>query len=48
MLWPSVHDPSTLTCEVNCILLLDYKLTLPKYNINSTRFAGLEVSAVVK
>jgi len=28
---------------LNCILLLDYKFTFPKYNINNTRSAGLEV-----
>jgi len=43
-----MHEPSTLTHELSCILLLDYKLTLPKYNINDTRFVGLEVCIIGK
>jgi hypothetical protein len=37
--------PSILTCELFCILLLDYKGMLPKYNINNARFIGLEICA---
>jgi hypothetical protein len=40
-----MHDVSTLTCEVNSILLLDYKLTLPKYNITKIGLVELEVCA---
>jgi len=31
---------------LNCILLFDYKFTLPKYDLISTQFVGLEVYAV--
>jgi len=31
-----------LNLDLNCILLLDYKLTLPKYNASSARLVGLE------
>jgi len=34
-----------LTHELNCILLLDYKVTLSKYDINNKRFLELEVCA---
>ena len=33
-------------CASTCIVLLNYKYILPKECINSTRFVGLEVSAV--
>jgi hypothetical protein len=32
----------------NAILLLDYKLTSPKYNINKTWFVWLEICSVGK
>jgi hypothetical protein len=32
--------------ELHCILLLDYKFTLSKYDINDTRLVGLEVRAI--
>jgi len=38
----------TLAMNLSCILLLEYKLTLPKYDNNSTRFVGLEGCAVGK
>lgn len=40
---PVTCEPSTLTHELNCILLLDYKPRLPKHNIKNTRPAGLHV-----
>jgi hypothetical protein len=43
-----MHEPSMLTHELNCILLLDYKLINPKYNINNIRFVGLEDHATGK
>jgi hypothetical protein len=45
-LCPSAHKLSTLGHQVNCILLLDYKLTLSKSNINNTGFMILEVFAM--
>lgn len=39
---------STLLQELRWILLLDYKFIWSKYNINSTRFVELEVSAIGK
>jgi hypothetical protein len=35
-----------LTCQLNCILMLDYKLKLPEYNINSIRFVELKICTV--
>jgi hypothetical protein len=37
-----------LTDKLHCILLPDYKLELPKYNINGTRFLWLEICAIEK
>jgi hypothetical protein len=36
--------------HISCkpILLLDYKLTLPKYNIITTKFVELEIYALAK
>lgn len=33
--------------ELNCIFLLDYKLKLPRYGTDNTRYVGLEVCAIV-
>jgi len=31
-----------LTQQLNCILLLDYKLRVTKYNINNAKFVEME------
>jgi hypothetical protein len=36
----------TLAYELNCILLLDYKFTLPKYDIKNTGLVGPKVCAI--
>jgi len=41
-------DPVTSAHELNCMLFLDCKLTVLKYDNNNTRFVGLEVCAVGK
>jgi hypothetical protein len=46
---PSVHKFSTLTSSAKLHFVVElYKFTLPKYNINNTRFAGLEICAIGK
>jgi hypothetical protein len=40
------HFVTILIHEINWILLLYYELTLPKYNINNTRFVGFEICAI--
>jgi len=37
VLWLCAHKSNTLVHELNCCLLLHYKITLPKYNIKSTK-----------
>lgn len=37
------HDSSTLVCELNLISAFGFKFTLSTYNINSTRYSGLQV-----
>lgn len=44
----TTYDSNKLTHELNCIVLLVLKLSLPKYNINNTGFIGLEVCIVGK
>jgi len=39
----SGHESITLGHELNCMLLLDYKFTVPKYYISNTTFVGIEV-----
>jgi hypothetical protein len=34
-------ESNTLTLELNCVLLLDYKLEILKYSITDTRLVGL-------
>jgi hypothetical protein len=47
-MWVYAHQFSTLIDELNFILLFDYKIILPKYGINNTRFVVLEVCAIGK
>jgi hypothetical protein len=44
------HESNTLTIhELNEVLpLLGYKFILPTYNINNTKFVGLEVCVIGK
>jgi hypothetical protein len=37
-----VHTHIFTPCQLNGSLLLDYKLKLPRYNFNKTRFVGRE------
>jgi hypothetical protein len=37
-----------LSHEINCIPLLDYKVSLRKHNISNTKFVALEVCAMGK
>jgi hypothetical protein len=37
----SAHEWSTLRLELNWILSLDYKVSVPKYDINNTRLVRL-------
>jgi hypothetical protein len=41
-------DPSMWTHELNYIILLDYKLELPKCDTNGTRLTELDVCAIGK
>lgn len=37
-----MHTHIFTPCQLNGSLLLDYKLELPRYNFNKTRFVGRE------
>jgi hypothetical protein len=41
-IWPSTHECNLLTHQEICNLLLDYKVTLPKEEINNTLFVWLK------
>jgi len=43
-----VHMSSALTHELNCIIFLDYKCTLPKCDINTTSLVGPEIHIIWK
>jgi hypothetical protein len=43
VLWSSTQKPRIIGDKKNCILLSDYKLTLPKYNINNRKICMQEV-----
>lgn len=44
--WPFVHKSSILTQELNCMLLLGYKFTVCKCNINNSKiWVKLEIYA---
>jgi hypothetical protein len=42
ILWTCAHKTNTTVHELTCILLLDCKFTLPKYDNNNTKFIWLE------
>jgi hypothetical protein len=41
-----MHEADSLIHELNYILLLGYKLTLPEYNIKKTTFVGLKTESL--
>jgi hypothetical protein len=47
-LWAFAREFNNPVHELICILLLDHKLTLPKYGTNNTIFLGMEACTVGK
>jgi hypothetical protein len=41
-----MHGIGPINNEQNCLLLLDYKLTLPKYHINNITFVVRELDMI--